>query len=444
MNAPFLGKSGLVEVDRDRRTFRVNRAAYRSAEVFERERELVFNRCWLYLGFESEIEKPGDFVRRRIAGRELIFVNSRKAGPQAFYNSCTHRGVTVCREKAGSNKVFTCPYHGWVFNTEGKLVDQGVAGGYSENFNVDGRYNLMAVPRLENYRGLYFVNFNPHAISLSDYLSGAKEILDLIMDQTEVGHTLIGQPHQYTIDANYKYLAENSYDGYHAPETHRTYFEFLSDRLRASGGDAAVAAMMGDYPGGGRGAGLGMGHGYFEAWVPNGKPVASWIPPWGPEAKTEIDRIRARITQKCGPDRAKRICDHQKNLIIFPNLVVNDHVSITVRMFQPETVNTMRVTAWAMGPKDEIPLLRKLRLDNFLTFLGPAGLATPDDNEMLELAQVGVEHTALQWSDISRGMAADGDILTSAGPWTDENQMRAYWAQWDRVMGGAESLEAAL
>jgi p-cumate 2,3-dioxygenase alpha subunit len=186
-----------------------------------------------------------------------------------------------------------------------------------------------------------------------------------------------------------------------------------------------------------------MGHGYFESWVPNGKPVASWIPPWGPDAKAEIDRIRDRITQKHGPDRAKRICDHQKNLIIFPNLVINDHVSITVRMFQPLSVNTMRVTAWAVGPKDETPLLRKIRLDNFLTFLGPAGLATPDDNEMLELAQVGVEGTAVQWSDISRGMGEDGDLLTGSGPWTDENQMRAYWAQWDRVMGGAEILEDA-
>ena len=174
-----------------------------------------------------------------------------------------------------------------------------------EDFNIDGRYNLMSAPRLENYRGFYFVNFNKDAISLEAYLAGAKEIIDLIMDQTEVGHTLIGRPHEYTIDANYKYLAENSYDGYHAPETHRTYFEFLSDRLRASGGGFAVTAMMGDYPGGGRGAGLGMGHGYFEAWVPNGKPVASWIPPWGTGSKSR-DRSHSRshhrrISDRSGP-----------------------------------------------------------------------------------------------------------------------------------------------
>ena len=102
----------------------------------------------------------------------------------------------------------------------------------------------------------------------------------------------------------------------------------------------------------------------------------------------------------------------------------------------------MRVTAWAMGPKDESPLLRKIRLDNFLTFLGPAGFATPDDNEMLELAQSAVTHTPSIWSDISRGMKADDDLMTSHAHWTDENQVRAYWAQWDRIMGGAETLEA--
>jgi p-cumate 2,3-dioxygenase subunit alpha len=441
MNAPVTVKRSFLDIDRARRTFRVHRDAYRNPEVFAQEMKTVFDRCWLYIGHESEIEQPGRFVRRRIAGRELILLRSRRDGPRAFYNTCTHRGVTICREQAGQTKVFTCPYHGWVFNTDGRLVDQGMAGGYGEDFNCDGRYDLLSVPRLDHYRGFYFINFNARAISLTDYLAGAREFIDLVCDQTEVGHTLIGKPHEYAIGANYKYLAENSYDGYHGIDTHRTYFEFLADRLRATGGDAAVNRMIADYPSMGTAAGLGMGHGYFETNLPNGKPVASWTPPWGPEAKVEIDRLRARIFGKHGEQRGKRICDHQKNLIIFPNLVINDHVSITVRVFQPESVDRMRVTAWAMGPKDESALLRKLRLDNFLTFLGPAGFATPDDNEMLELAQVGVEHTPLEWSDISRGMQSDDNLLTDGGHWTDEDQVRAYWFQWDSIMRDAQTLE---
>jgi p-cumate 2,3-dioxygenase alpha subunit len=436
------GHSGLLDIDRPRRTFRVRRDAYRSPEIYAGEMQKVFNRCWLYIGHESEVETPGAFQRRRIAGRDIIFVRSRKEGVKAHYNSCPHRGVTICREREGKQNSFTCPYHGWVFNAEGKLVHTGMAGGYTETFNEDGRYNLIPVERLDNYRGFYFVNFNPNAISLSDYLAGAKDMIDMICEQTEVGQTLIGRPHEYVINANYKYLAENSYDGYHGIETHRSYFDFLADRLKAAGQEEQLNAILADYPSGGMGGGLGNGHGFFESWVPNGKPVASWIPPWGEEARVEIERIRARIYARQGEARAKRICENQKNLIIFPNLVINDHVSVTVRSFQPEGVGRMRVTAWAMGPKDESPLLRKIRLDNFLTFLGPAGFATPDDNEMLELAQQALTHTPSIWSDISRGMKPDDDLMTSHAHWTDENQVRAYWAQWDRIMGGAETLEA--
>jgi p-cumate 2,3-dioxygenase alpha subunit len=372
-----------------------------------------------------------------------MFIRSRKEGIKAFYNSCPHRGVTICREREGKRSSFTCPYHGWVFSSEGKLQHTGMAGGYEETFNDDGRYNLMPVERLEGYRGFWFINFNPKAVDLVTYLAGAKDMLDLICDQTEVGHEVIGRPHEYAINANYKYLAENSYDGYHGVETHQSYFDFLADRLKESGQEEVLNAIMADYPKGGIGGGLGNGHGFFESWIPNGKPVASWIPPWGPVVKAEIDRLRERIFGQNDEQRAKRICDHQKNIVIFPNLVINDHVSITIRSFQPEAVDRMRVTAWAVGPKDESPLLRKIRLDNFLTFLGPAGFATPDDNEMLELAQTALEHTPTIWSDISRGMKADDDLINSENHWTDENQVRAYWAQWDSIMGGAETLEIA-
>jgi len=440
-----IGTSGLVHIDNERTHFLVNRDAYRSAEVFERELQTVFGRCWLYLGHASEIEKPGDFVTRRIARREILFQRDRAGVARAFFNSCTHRGVAVCRDRQGNRKNHTCPYHGWVFSSEGKLQNYGLAGGYDAAHNAGGQYNLRAVPRLEEYRGFFFVNFNARAVRLSDYLADAKGIIDLVVDQTEAGQTIISGLHEYTIKANYKYLAENSYDGYHAIPTHQTYFNFLRHRIETEGGDITqLQRLFSDYASGGRAWGLGQGHGLFEALVPNGRPVAYWMPGWGPQAKAEIEAVRARLEHRHGPARARRISELHRNMVIFPNLVINDHVAITVRAFQPEAANRMRVTAWAMGPKDETPLLRKLRLDNFLTFLGPAGFATPDDNEMLELAQVGCEGTPIEYTDLSRGMTEDAnpELLRATGPWCNEHQMRAYWSQWDRIMGGSETLEA--
>jgi p-cumate 2,3-dioxygenase alpha subunit len=440
-----VGNSGLIHVDADQTHFLVNRDAYRSAAVFDKEMKTVFARCWLYLGHESEIVEPGDFVTRRIARREILFTRGRKGEPRAFFNSCMHRGVAVCRQKSGNRKTHTCPYHGWVYSLEGKLVNYGMAGGYDQEHNARGQYNLNQVARLEEYRGFFFINFNAEAVRLSDYLADSRDIIDLVVDQTEGAQEIISGMHEYVIKANYKYLAENSYDGYHGIPTHETYFRFLERRLKESGGDVeGFNRLIADYPSGGRAWGLGNGHGIFEALVPNGRPVAYWTPAWGPEAKTEIDAIRARLLAKFGAQRASRITDLHRNMVIFPNLVINDHVAITVRAFQPEAVNRMRVTAWAMGPRDESPLLRKFRLDNFLTFLGPAGFATPDDNEMLELAQAGCEGSPVEFSDLSRGMSEDKnpDMMRATGPWTSEQQMRAYWTQWDRIMSGAETLES--
>jgi p-cumate 2,3-dioxygenase alpha subunit len=44
----------------------------------------------------------------------------------------------------------------------------------------------------------------------------------------------------------------------------------------------------------------------------------------------------------------------------------------------------MEVTAWELVPPEEGDELRKQRLDYFLTFWGPGGLASPDDVEALE------------------------------------------------------------
>jgi p-cumate 2,3-dioxygenase alpha subunit len=438
-----VGGSGLVRADQTH--FLVNRDAYRNPAVFEKEMGAIFGRCWLYLGHDSEIPKPGDFVTRRIARREILFTRDRKGEPRAFFNSCTHRGVAVCREKSGNRKNYTCPYHGWVYSSEGKLLDYGMAGGYGPEHNARGQYNLKRPARLDQYRGFFFINFNSNAVSLADYLADSREIIDLVVDQTEGSQEIIGGMHEYVIKANYKYLAENSYDGYHGVPTHETYFRFLERRLQEGGGDVeGLHRLIKDYPSGGRAWGLGNGHGVFEALVPNGRPVAYWMPDWGPEAKVEIDAIRARLLAKFGAERGRRITDLHRNMVIFPNLVINDHVAVTVRAFQPEAVNRMRVTAWAMGPKDESPLLRKFRLDNFLTFLGPAGFATPDDNEMLELAQIGCEGAPIEFSDLSRGRSEDknADMMRASGPWTNEQQMRAYWTQWDRIMSGAETLES--
>ena len=61
----------LIIDDRQRGVFRVHRSSMTSPDLFQREQEQIFNRCWIYLGHESEVENPGDYRRRTVVGRPL-------------------------------------------------------------------------------------------------------------------------------------------------------------------------------------------------------------------------------------------------------------------------------------------------------------------------------------------------------------------------------------
>lgn len=439
------GAEGVVDIDRVKGRFRVHRSAYRSKAVFEEEKRKIFARCWLYLGHRTEIPNPGDFVERTVAGRRLIFTRDRAGQVHAFFNACTHRGANVCREPKGNTKIFTCPYHGWSFDLTGKLVSTFSDEGYRKDLNEGGRLNLPSVPRLEHYRGFYFVNFNYRAISLSDYLAGAREIIDSYCDQAAEGddglYVLKGE-HAYSIRANYKYLVENSYDGYHVIPTHISFLEYLRDRSSGTKDEKVVADVANVFRSKGSATGLGNGHAVLSSWVPTGRPVAYWIERWGPEVKKQIDINRNRLIERYGEEQATYLAEMQKNLVIFPNLVFNDNVGLTIRVIEPVTPDEIHVRAWGIAHKGEPKELLSIRLDNFTNFLGPAGFGSADDIEMLELCQAGIEHAPTEWTELSKGMdVGTEDLRYEKGAPDDECQMQAYWTQWDRVMRGLDTFE---
>lgn len=437
------GEISLVKADPEAGTFRVHRDAYRLREVFEREQALIFSKCWLYLGHDTELKKKGDFHSRRVGGRDIIFIRDKDAVVRALYNTCTHRGAKVCRERSGNARNFTCPYHGWVFGAEGALKSRNANSGYDDAINADGHLDLKAVERLEEYRGFWFVNFNPKAISLHDYLDGARDAIDALMDQTEEQQIVLSGEHSYSIRANYKLLCENSYDGYHLFSVHASYFDYLRDQMAGTPGEKLLDKTLSDYNTQGQVRALGNGHAILDSYVPTGRPVAQWLPTMGPGVKPEVEARYNRLVERFGKERADYIATTQKNLVIFPNLVINDIMSVTVRVIEPEGPDFIRVTAWAMGPTDESEDLRAMRLDNFVSFLGPAGFGSPDDIEMLELCQDAAKHTPVEWSEISKGFRKQKDVLHAVGKPDDELQMQAYWTMWDQVMRGVKKLEVA-
>ncbi|MEP7004988.1 MAG: aromatic ring-hydroxylating dioxygenase subunit alpha [Sphingomonas bacterium] len=415
-----------VREDAQGGTFKVNREAFTSPDVLELEKERIFDRSWLYLGHASELTNPNDFLTRFVGGRELIFNRNRKGEFQAFFNVCPHRGAQVVREPTGNAISFKCFYHGWAFNNNGKFATKSRPGTYPESFTCNGAVDLARVPRLDSYRGFFFISYQADIAPLENYLSGAAEIIDLVADHSPNGMEIVGGTQEYSIRANWKLLVENSNDGFHAPETHETYFGYLIDEL---GGPEALDFKSFELNN--LGHDLGNGHAMVESRALWGRPIARSIPTWGEEGKATEKAMIAELTARVGAERALRIADRDRNMGIFPNLVINDIMAITVRTFYPTAPDRMTVSSWALAPVGEAPEARHRRLNNFLEFLGPGGFATPDDVEALESAQRGYGAVKFApWNDISRGMLREEPRAD------DEAQMRAFWREWAHRMEG--------
>ncbi|WP_226998437.1 aromatic ring-hydroxylating oxygenase subunit alpha [Tardibacter chloracetimidivorans] len=396
----------------------MHRSAYVDPEIFAAEKERIFNSSWLYVGHLSEIDQPGDFVTRRVAGRDLVLSRDSTGVMRCFLNACPHRGAKIVREKTGNARSFTCIYHAWQFNNAGKLIGLNGPETYAPDFKADPLHQLQPVPLLDEYRGLVFVNFDAGAQTLREYLAGATEFLDLIMDQSQERMVLIGGVQEYAMRANWKLLAENAVDVFHLQPLHPTYFDMIG---ALSGSQPSFRGLKGEahY--------LGNGHTVVEMDTPAGRPIAKWMPGWGEESKASIERVYADLVRRFGEERAFRIANRNRNLVLFPNLVINDHISLTIRCTEPVAPDAMDVTVWGLAPEEEASntVAVKRRLTSFIEFLGPGGFATPDDIEALELCQKGFANMReAPWNDVSKGMVSD------TASWMDEGQMRYFWLEW--------------
>ena len=405
-----------LQVDEAKQIFRVSRQAFVDPAILAAERTRIFDTCWLYLGHSSEVAKPGDFVTRQVGGRNILFARDSKGELKAMLNTCPHRGAQVCRERHGNAMSFRCFYHGWTFALDGTLRSQPGEASYAEDFKERATSSMQYVPRFESYRDFNFISFDKNAESLAAYLGPVTDYLDVICDQAAEGMEIVGGSQEYSIRANWKLLTENSIDGYHAVTTHATYLDYLKN---CNGGLAQVAFE-------GQAKDLGNGHAVLEYRAPWGRPVAQWIPAWGESGKRELDKLYAGLVERYGRERANRIASYNRNLFIFPNLIINDIMAVTVRTYYPTEPDFMTISAWALAPREESGWARKYRLFNFLEFLGPGGFATPDDVEALEQCQRGFRNSnEARWNDISKGMGKEHPS------YDDELQMRAFWSRWN-------------
>jgi phenylpropionate dioxygenase-like ring-hydroxylating dioxygenase large terminal subunit len=118
--------------------------------IFKAEMERIFARGWVFLGFDSEIPNPSDYMLRRIGTDSVIVTRDGKGAINVLANFCRHRGTRLCHADHGNASHFRCPYHGWVFKNNGDWV--GAPDKSKAYRNIEEKdWGLLKAPHVETY-----------------------------------------------------------------------------------------------------------------------------------------------------------------------------------------------------------------------------------------------------------------------------------------------------
>jgi choline monooxygenase len=188
---------------------------YTDARIAELERKNVFGRNWQAIARLDQLEKPGQYVTANLAGEPVVVVRGSDNCLRAFFNVCRHHAMTVMNEPCGQAQHLRCPYHGWTYNLEGELRGMTEFDGVHD---FDRARNGLVPIRVETWENFAFVNLDPHAEPLEDFLG------EFVSRARPLGFPKLNfvERRSYVLQCNWKVYVDNFLDGgYHVPHMHK-------------------------------------------------------------------------------------------------------------------------------------------------------------------------------------------------------------------------------
>jgi phenylpropionate dioxygenase-like ring-hydroxylating dioxygenase large terminal subunit len=417
----------------------VDPSRYYSREYMQKEWQHMWPRAWLLAGVVCDIPEAGDYFTFEIGAEEILVVRQQDQSIRAFYNVCPHRGNRIALNDRGSVGQFTCAFHGWQFNTDGKLKCISDESTFAPSL-IKHRPGLSEV-RCDVIGGIIFINMDGKAPPLRDAIGLPPGYIENYqIEKMHVVHHL-----RTEWRANWKTGVDAFYETYHLPYVHPQTQGVMEDysqndlypngasrmivplctkshRVADQSVDAGLRFMMKD---------AGMNPDEF-----NGSAA---------EVRQAIQRSKRTRARNLGLDHYEKFTDGQLTdswaTGIFPNVQIGMH---------PEGVFIMRFLPHATDPEtffyDSMILYRYVDDPNYNV---PAWMGLPADTDVTGATRPSVTRIPFgQPPGLGEVLDQDSDLLPVVqkglrsrgfkGPlWSDQEQrVRHFHRELDRYVNG--------
>lgn len=202
-----------------KRAYSLPQAFYTDPAFYELDLKGIYERKWVFAGLECELPEPGDYLTFTIARSSMVVLRDNDGKIAAFFNTCRHRGSTICQHARGHARSLACPYHQWTYNLKGQLT---YAGEMQDEFDPSSiSLKPVHVALLE---GLIFVCLADKAPDFSEFA----DTLGPRLAPHDLRSGKLAYSEDIVINSNWKLVVENSRECYHChsrhPELTRSFF----------------------------------------------------------------------------------------------------------------------------------------------------------------------------------------------------------------------------
>ncbi|MBG9388054.1 aromatic ring-hydroxylating oxygenase subunit alpha [Caenimonas aquaedulcis] len=401
----------------------VHGSLYTDPAIFQAELAAIWFRTWVYVGHESEVPNPNDYVMKSIGPEPVIMTRAKDGSIHLLHNRCPHRGNRVCVTDKGNARSFTCPYHGWTFANDGALKGYPFPSGYEDADR--SKLGLGKVARVQSYRGFVFGSMAEEGPTLEEHLGAAMKAIDAVCETSPEGEVQVTAGFlKHKVRSNWKFLVENETDGYHPSFVHASIFEVAQSGIGTLYSSESTAVSR-DF-----------GNGHTENDLRPEFRKRDVPMSWFGTTAEKLPEYTQKMNAAYGEEKARRIMiDGTPHIMIFPNLFIAE---IQIFVIQPIAVNETVQHVTALQFKGAPDLNRRMRQQT-MGSVGPAGFLLADDAEMYERTQLGVQSQNPEWLYLGRGRHRErrDENGFRIGDATDETPSRGIWRHYRALMEAA-------